>query len=149
MSLDASAAVDIVAIQQLIARFANSFDAKDWRALGECLADELHADYSDLRGTPPETLSRARFVELRRSALEALQTHHLSGNVAVGLGRETAEASVSMAIYRRAASGETFDTHCLYTFGVERVAGRWVIRSIVQKVLLNQGDARIHTGVVP
>src|SRR5215471_5995029 len=58
---------EIVAIQQLVARFANSFDVKDWLALAECLAEELHTDYSDLRGTPPETMSRSRFVELRRS----------------------------------------------------------------------------------
>ncbi len=43
---------DVVAIQQLSARFANSFDTKDWTALGQCLADELYTDYSDLRGTP-------------------------------------------------------------------------------------------------
>src|SRR5262249_5693510 len=107
---------EIVAIQQLVARFANSFDTKDWRALRECLADELHTDYSDLRGTPAETMPRSRFVELRRSALQSLQTHHLCGNVEIG-GARPIEARVSMTIHRRAESGATFDTHCLYTFG--------------------------------
>jgi hypothetical protein len=45
---------DVVAIQQLVARFANSFDTKDWTGLGQCLADRLYTDYSDLRGTPPD-----------------------------------------------------------------------------------------------
>ena len=137
---------DIFAIQRLIAKFANSFDLKDWRALGECLADELDTDYFDLRGTPAETLSRERFVELRRSALQALQTHHLAGNVDVALNGSRANANASMAIFRRVESGETFDTHCLYAFGCERAERGWVIRSIVQKVLMNAGRAQIHGG---
>ena len=35
---------EVFAIQQLIAQFANSFDMKDWTALGECRADELATD---------------------------------------------------------------------------------------------------------
>src|SRR5215831_18522414 len=131
---DAAQAAEIVAIQQLIARFANSFDTKDWSALADCLAEELYTDYSDLRGTPAETISRSRFVALRRSALQALQTHHLCGNVEVGVAQDRAEAKVSMTIHRRAETGATFDTHCLYTFGLERIAQRWAIDSIVQKV---------------
>jgi hypothetical protein len=67
----------IFALQQLVARFANCFDLKDWDGLCRCLADELYTDYSDLRGTPPETMSKERFVELRQIAPHDLQTHHL------------------------------------------------------------------------
>jgi len=66
-------------IRRLIARFANAFDLKAWDALEACLADSLATDYSDLRGTAPEVMSRQRFVETRRTALDQLQTHHLSG----------------------------------------------------------------------
>ncbi len=140
---------EVFAIQQLIAQFANSFDMKDWTALGECLADELATDYSELRGTPPETMTRARFLELRRSALQLLRTHHLGGNVEIKLAQSVAEAKVSMVIYRGAESGEIFNTHCLYMFGLVRVEGRWVIKSIVQKVLMNDGQRHIHKGVQP
>jgi hypothetical protein len=138
---------DIFAIRQLVARFANSFDLKDWPALAECLADELETDYSDLRGSPAETMSRERFLHLRHSALQALRTHHLTGNVEIKLNQNEAEARVSMVIYRRAESGEIFNTHCLYMLGLERVASRWVINSIVQKVLMSDGERRIHKGV--
>ena len=140
---------EVFAIQQLIAQFANSFDMKDWTALGECLADELATDYSELRGTPPETMTRARFLELRRSALQLLRTHHLGGNVEIKLAQSVAEAKVSMVIYRSAESGGIFNTHCLYMFGLVRVEGRWVIKSIVQKVLMNDGQRHIHKGVQP
>src|SRR5206468_2310114 len=68
---------DESAIRTLIARFANAFDLKAWDALDACLTESLHTDYSDLRGTPPETVSRQRFVELRRAALDHLATHHV------------------------------------------------------------------------
>jgi hypothetical protein len=73
------------ALQELVARFANSFDLKEWDRLGQCLADTLYTDYSELRGTPPETMSRDKFVQLRRSALQELQTHHLAGNLEIDL----------------------------------------------------------------
>jgi len=42
-----------VFIQEVIARFANSFDMKDWSGLEDCFTESLYTDYSDLRGTPP------------------------------------------------------------------------------------------------
>jgi hypothetical protein len=138
---------DGAAIHQLVARFANSFDLKDWEALGLCLSATIYADYSDLRGTPPETISREHFVELRRIALEGLNTHHLSGNVQIELGDAQALAKVSMVIFRRNRDENIFNTHCLYTFGVERVNGEWCISSIVQKVFWSDGQKDIHRGI--
>jgi hypothetical protein len=138
---------DAFGVQQLIARFANSFDAKDWDALARCLASSVYADYSDLRGTAPETLPRERFVELRRVALGPLRTHHLAGNVEVRLEGTRGVARASMVIHRRGSADETFDTHCLYEFGVEKAAQEWTIRSIVQKVLWSDGQSAIHRGI--
>ena len=135
-------------LQQLVARYANAFDLKDWTALGRCLADNLYTDYSDLRGTPPETLSREQFVSLRRSALQELQTHHLSGNVEIVLQGPRAALKVSMVIYRRAAAGETLNTHCLYEFGAEYAGDAWVINAITQRVFINDGNRKIHSGIV-
>lgn len=135
------------ALQQLVARFANSFDIKDWTALGQCLANELYTDYSDLRGTPPETISRERFVELRRSALSDLHTHHLSGNVEIDLAEASANLKVSMVIYRQNDDGEALNTHCLYLLGAEHTESGWVINSITQKVLINEGRTTLHEGI--
>ena len=139
---------DIFALQQLVARFANSFDTKDWAGLEQCLKAELHTDYSDLRGTPPERMSSVRFVELRRTALHDLQTHHLSGNVELNVSASSGEVKASMAIFRRNTNGEMLNTHCLYVFGVERVENDWLINSIVQKVFISDGHKRIHKGIV-
>lgn len=138
---------DAFAIQQIIARFANSFDRKGWDVLARCLANRLYTDYSDLRGTPPETLTRERFVELRRHALQDLQTHHLSGNLELQIDGTHAEARVSFVIYRRTTEGVVLNTHCLYTFGLKKQGADWLIASIVQKVLWNEGETSIHTGI--
>jgi hypothetical protein len=149
MTRDGDRAADdaMYAVHTLVARFANSFDVKAWDDLAACLADAVHTDYSELRGTPPETLTRAEFVASRRLALDALRTHHLAGNVDVRLSGARGEAVVSMVIYRRDAGGQAFDTHCVYTFGVVAEHGRWVICSIVQRVLWNDGEPAIHRGV--
>lgn len=138
---------DELAVYRLIARFANSFDLKAWMELGECLAAELHTDYSDLRGTPPEAMSRERFVELRRVALQELRTHHLLTNLEVDLTGGEGGVKASALILRRNSAGEVFNTHCLYTFGVRKEASQWLIRSIVQKVFWSDGQAAIHKGV--
>ena len=135
-------------VHRLVARFANSFDTKAWGDLTGCLADTVHTDYSDLRGTRPEAMPRERFVELRRQALEPLQTHHLAGNVEVDLQDGEGSVRASMVIYRRRPSGAALNTHCLYLFHVRKRDGAWRIDSIVQKVLWSDGDPAIHRGIV-
>ena len=128
---------DEAEIRRLIGRFANAFDLKAWDALEACLTESLATDYSDLRGTPPEVMARRCFVEMRRAALERLQTHHLSGNYEItvdgGRGRDS--------------EGRVLDTHCLYDFDVARSAVGWRIASITQKVLWSDGDWAIHSGI--
>ena len=74
---------DEQAIQQRIARFANSFDLKDWEALGACLTEQIYTDYSELRGTPPEIVSRLN-NEMRRylSTAEARDAYDRLGHEA-------------------------------------------------------------------
>jgi hypothetical protein len=138
----------VLELQALVARFANSFDLKDWKGLGECLAESLHVDYQDLRGTPPETMSREEFVRLREVALQELDTHHLAGNLEVHASEDQAELRVSMMINRRSRGGDTLATHCLYFLGAEQHDGVWRIHSIRQKVLINDGNIAIHKGIV-
>ena len=139
---------DLRAIQNLLARFANSFDLKDWDALSACLSSSIHTDYSDLRGTPPEQMSNLHYAELHRIALQDLQTHHLSGNTEIELSGDAAKAKVSTVIFRKNAEGQTLHTHCLYQFGVSKSSGQWLINSIVQKVFWSDGQTAIHAGIV-
>lgn len=148
---------DMLSIHNLLARFANSFDLKDWSSLEVCLTPQVFTDYSDLRGTPPETLSAAEYVRLRKEALTPLTTHHMMGNLELEFtATDRAICHVSMLIWRiqnipkdptlRDAADE-FHTHCLYTFRLAEEAGEWKICGIVQKVFWNSGTPEIHSGV--
>ena len=76
---------DILEIQKVIARFANSFDVKDWNGLETCFTESLYTDYSDLRGTPPETVSARDYVQKRIDSLDHLKLHHLVSNYEVDI----------------------------------------------------------------
>lgn len=137
---------DTFDIQALLARFANSFDLKDWDGLQACLADQLSTDYGDLRGTPPETVHAAYYVQARREALQDLKTHHLSGNVEIRYDDPlNATCLVSTVIWRKTET-EVFNTHCVYTFKVIKVKYDWKISAIKQHVLWNEGQPSIHSG---
>lgn len=135
-----------VFIQELIAKFANSFDLKDWDGLQACLTESIYTDYSDLRGTPPETITAADYVRLRREALDHLKLHHLVSNYEIDFpdaGGATCRAS--MIVWRK-SEAEEFITHCVYTFQLIKLNGDWKINGITQKVLWNDGQSSIHSG---
>ncbi len=137
-------AEDTHQIHQLIARFANSFDSKDWESLKDCLAEMIYTDYTDLRGTPPETVSSEAYVASRQESLKSLTTHHLSGNYEIQqIDPQQASCRASMVIWRKSGEAQ-FTTHCLYVFRLRRLNAGWKIAGITQKVLWNEGNPAIH-----
>ena len=133
-------------IQEVIARFANSFDLKDWDGLQSCLNGSLYTDYSDLRGTPPQTVSVAEYVTARRETLDHLKLHHMVSNYKVDI-TDTSHATcrASMVIWRR-SEAEEFTSHCVYEFQLTKHGEKWKISGITQKILWNDGNASLHTG---
>jgi hypothetical protein len=135
-----------VFIQELIAKFANSFDVKDWDSLQACLTESIDTDYSDLRGTPLETITTAEYVRQRRESLDHLKLHHLVSNYEIDFPSSSgATCRASMVVWRK-SDEEEFTTHCVYTFQLARVSGEWKISGITQKVLWNDGKSSIHSG---
>jgi hypothetical protein len=137
---------DILKIQQLIAKFANSFDVKDWNGLEACFTALLYTDYSDLRGTPPETVSAKDYVQKRIDSLNHLKLHHLISNYEVNFtDSNTAACQASMVVWRK-SNKEEFISHCVYMFQVVKRNEIWKISGITQKVLWNEGTSSIHQG---
>ena len=137
---------DILKIQQIVARFANSFDVKDWNGLEACFTESLYTDYSDLRGTPPETISARDYVQKRIDSLNHLKLHHLVSNYEVDFtDSNSATCRASMVVWRK-SDEEEFTSHCVYIFQVVKQAEIWKISGITQKVLWNAGTSSIHTG---
>ncbi|MEO8356045.1 MAG: nuclear transport factor 2 family protein [Chloroflexota bacterium] len=137
---------DVLRIQQLIARFANSFDVKDWDGLQSCFTESLYTDYSDLRGTPAENLTASEYVRLRRESLDHLKLHHLVSNYEIDFSdADHATCRASMVVWRK-SDVEEFTSHCVYIFQLRRQNTDWKISGITQKVLWNNGTHSIHTG---
>jgi ketosteroid isomerase-like protein len=135
------ALVDRQAVVDTIVRYAQALDAKDWAAARACFADEVEAEYADLRGTGPERLTADAFVELRRRALEPLQTHHLSASHLVTLDGDRATCVSATLIHRRdpaRARDATFDTLAHYTHGLARTPDGWRITRVRQIVAWNR-----------
>jgi hypothetical protein len=131
-------------VRRLIAKFANSFDVHAWDDLAECLAESVYTDYSDLRGTPPDSIAKSDFVASRRLALQSFATHHLIGNIEIYINGTSATSRVTAVVYRRDADGQVFTSHCLFLLGLQSKNDAWKICSIVQKILWTEGNAGIH-----
>ena len=137
---------DELKIQNLIARFANSFDLKDWDGLQSCFTETFYSDYSDLRGTPPETISVKEYVRLRRESLDPLKIQHLVSNYEIKFLETTiATCRASMVVWRK-TDKEDFITHCVYIFQLVEQDAVWKISRITQKVLWNEGTPAIFKG---
>lgn len=136
-----------LAIQEVIARFANSFDLKDWSGLQSCFTESIFTDYSDLRGTPPETITAADYVRSRREALDSLKLHHLVSNYEIDFtDTNSATCRASMMVWRK-SDVEEFTSHCFYVFQLKRLeTGDWKISGITQRVFWNDGNSSVHRG---
>ncbi|NOH01666.1 MAG: nuclear transport factor 2 family protein [Chloroflexi bacterium] len=135
-----------VFIQELIAKFANSFDVKDWDGLQSCFTESIYTDYSDLRDTPPQTITVSEYVRQRRESLDHLKLHHLVGNYEIDFpDSNSATCRASMIVWRKSET-EEFTSHCVYMFQLTKQNENWRISGITQKVLWNDGTSSIHKG---
>lgn len=134
-------------IRNVIYRFANAFDEKDWDSMRSVLADRIECDYSHLRGSK-KCLTKSDYVALRKNALGELMTQHLFSNLEIDLVGDVANVCLTAMIFRCSQDGVHFNTHAMYRMGLGMEAGHWTINKIQQKVLWNDGDPSIHTGVI-
>jgi 3-phenylpropionate/cinnamic acid dioxygenase small subunit len=138
---------DQLKIQEVIARFANSFDVKDWNGLESCFTESLFTDYSDLRGTPPQTISAADYVAARRDSLDPLKLHHLVSNYEIKFSdSDHAICRASMIVWRKSEAEES-TSHCVYQFQLIKQKSDWQISGITQRILWNEGTSSPHKGV--
>ena len=138
---------DINKIQKIIARFANSFDLKDWAGLQACFTESIFTDYSDLRGTPPQTISAVDYVQSRRESLEHLKLHHLVSNYEIDFAdSNSATCRASMIVWRKAGEENESSSHCFYAFQLTKQDSGWKLSGITQKILWNEGNSSVQRG---
>jgi len=145
------AATHKVAISELLVRFFQAFDEKDWPTMRECLCDEVFADYASSRGAPASTISAGRYVEQRRTSLQTLDMRHRFLNLRMDVepvGR-SAIASCDYVIHRYHPSFESSDNHYFHSYGHYVFAflndsGIWRISRITQQVVRSHGHREIQ-----
>ena len=135
-------------IANVLFKFANSFDLKNWQDLENLMMDEVDCDYQDLRGQSG-VYSKEEYVNLRKQSLDHLKTHHLFSNLEIVSQEKQAFCKVSAIIYRKDMKGICFNSHVIYDFELMQLStANWKIKKIKQLVLWNEGDASIHKGIV-
>jgi 3-phenylpropionate/cinnamic acid dioxygenase small subunit len=140
-----------LAINDLLSRFFQAFDAKDWPAMRECLCDQVFTDSSSFRQVPSATIWADTFVDQRRIALQALEMQHNFLNLRVELdadgGAATARCNYVIHRFHRAMESiddDYFHSYGHYVFGFVNECGTWKIAGITQTVVRNVGNLEIH-----
>ncbi|MCZ2127724.1 MAG: nuclear transport factor 2 family protein [Anaerolineales bacterium] len=127
-----------LAIQELIAKFATSFDLKDWGGLQACFTETFRADYSDMNGAPPQTVIAAEYAQSRREMLKNFKLHHLVSNYEIDFAdSKSATCRASMIVWRK-SEAEQQTAHCFYIFQLTKESGDWKIYEIAQKIFWNE-----------
>jgi 3-phenylpropionate/cinnamic acid dioxygenase small subunit len=147
--IGALSAEDRLEIQDLLFRFMRSFDEKDWDAMRSCLTKTVHCDYSSFRGTPPSTTTRDEYVDQRKAALLSLKTQHNLSNISIIASITQIEARCNYAILRfhpefNGSRERYFHSYGQYRFTVVSSGGPWSISSIVQILLMSEGNSNLH-----
>ncbi|OQY89528.1 MAG: hypothetical protein B6D38_06400 [Anaerolineae bacterium UTCFX1] len=128
-----------LAIQELIAKFSNSFDLKDWDGLQACFTETFRAEYAG----QPQTVSAAEYAKSRRKTLERFLLHHLVGNYEINFADEnSATCRASMIVWRK-AEGDESTSHCVYFFQLTKRNAAWKINAVTQRVLWNEGSSPV------
>jgi hypothetical protein len=139
-------------LSDLLSRFFQAFDDKNWPMMRECLCDEVFTDYSAFRGVPAAMLSADDYVEQRRTALQALDMQHnfLNLRIEVDDGTDTATARCNYIVLRfHSLYDGYYHSQGHYLFGFARRGGVWKISRIAQHLLRSQGDPEIHGAIRP
>lgn len=138
-------------IHDLVCRFMQAFDDKDWVLLRACLTDVVFCDYSSLRGTPPGEEEAEQYVARRQAALNSLHMQHNFSNLRVEVDGARARGRCNFVIHRFApgftgSPEQFFHTYGHYQLDFTREASGWRIRGITQVVLQSHGNPALHAG---
>jgi uncharacterized phosphosugar-binding protein len=133
-------------IENILNRFMNSFDLKDWTMMVNLLEPTIQVDYADLRGGPATEITAAEYAKARAEGLRHLSTQHLLTNCDIVTSDGAASADATCMIFR-SDGARHFNSHAFYTFSLVLRGHSWRISAIKQRILWNEGDPSIHKGV--
>jgi len=131
-----------------------SFDEKNFESMRNCLCQEIFLNYSSFRNEVPTTYTSTEYCEKRRESLAPLITQHNLNNLIIKINDNNLSANITcnFTIYRflseyNGDKSEFFHSYGQYEFEVKFHEKKWKISSIIQKIIMNEGNKNIHSGV--
>lgn len=142
-------------VNNLLCQFFRAFDDKDWNLMVDCLAPDIHVDYSSSGREQPGVMTGLEFVKRREAAVDVLAKHHSFSNLLLTESHEdeAVAARCNYLILRfkqdtaLKVEGDDFFHSCgSYEFIIKRALGNWRIASIKQQALRSWGNSKLHGG---
>jgi hypothetical protein len=140
---------DRLAILELIGNLALLLDARDWDALEQLWADQVHYDRSSLFGGEPEILSAAEVVAGYREALGGLDAlHHLITGHVISIDGDKATCAANMQgthVLANPSGDPMWTVGGRHDYQLERAADGWRIAGLTFTVQWATGNMHIVT----
>jgi len=134
---------DELEIRQLLARYANALDDRDWKRLASCFTPDATGDY----GRIAQLADYAAIEALCRRSLEPLDaSQHLVGSVEVELSGDTARSRCALQAQhtrRGCEGGDHYTIGGTYRDELVRTSDGWRIRHRQLQVSWQDGNPRV------
>lgn len=127
-------------IKHTLERYSKALANKNWNELSHVLSDELIVDFKDLFNFTGKQ-SPNDFIKKRKQSFDDLTIYHLLTPLKVGVSGNKALCKAYSIVYRL-DKFHYFNSHADYVFGLVKKDENWVIRSIKQSIIWNDGKLR-------
>ncbi|MDH3752993.1 MAG: nuclear transport factor 2 family protein [Acidimicrobiia bacterium] len=117
-------------ITDLLTRYANAVDTRDWESYRSVFTADAHIDYSSAGGAVGDLDTVTAWLRDTMSMFE--MTQHLISNVDVTLGDETATVRAMFYNPMRFKGGDQFFCGGYYNHDLVRTGERWWSRRLVE-----------------
>lgn len=128
-------------IQELMARYANAIDSKDYTAIGFCFTEDATASYSDFSG--PLNGRAAILAHMRKALGPLTSTQHIFGNFIIDTEGEEGRATCAILAQHLGAggtAGKTYLSGGQYSLTLRRIGDDWQIANASAREVWSMGD---------
>lgn len=125
-------------VRSTLKTFSDSFKHKDWDLLSSVLNPNLIVDYSGIHSFSGK-ISSETYVLNRKKILSKVELSHFLSPLKIGISGEHALCKAYGIIYRL-DKFRYYNTHTEYVFGLIKKDDGWLIKSIKQSIIWNDGN---------
>ena len=130
-------------IVDLMNRYAQGVDLRDWKAFRSCFADRIDVDLSSFGGSPPARIAAEDFVAGVRAGLSGFDaTQHIGANHQVRLADEAAQCRCAVQASHHLGD-RAFVLGGHYENDFRRTGGAWRMSGVRLLMTWHRGDRAV------